>query len=635
MIRANISLPTLLQRGTMKKLLSFATFSVLALSLAACGGGGTNSGGVNATNNPVASEKEFVAGTVTGFGSVIVEGVRYDDSTAKVQLEYDPAAPKAAPVSDIKLGMQLIVKVAKAGFADSVVSGSEVLGPITSLATDGFVVAGQTIKISNDVASPTVFDGVANLAGLAVNDRVEVHGARDANNNVVATRIERKNPNDLLMTRVVGPIAALNTTAKTFTVGGLIVSYSDTTKLLPANVTLASLANGQVVAVFSSASPTAAGIVAKTIAVKKGLESQNPADADKAWVGGHIRDLNFASKTFNLKAVSVDASAATFSNGTASDLANARKVRVTGVFQGGVLKATDVKFAKAQGDALVELIGPVSSFVSSKSFLVRGVPVDASSTGVVFTNGTITNLGDGVAIKLKGAVVNDVVIPTSIEFVTTDENKVRSFVGEVQNFVVGADTFKLMGVNMKLAATATFKNSDQTASQKSEFGNTDKVQVRGAFEAGVFVVTEVVFGKGLSAVVTRAGGGITTVDGAAGVFKINGTIVRTNTNTTFNSSISNLKTGAHVEVEGTLVNGELVARKIEFQDAEDNVKAAVRGEVSDFVAATNFRLNGQKVNAANAVFENGKVTNLANGIQMEAKGKVVDGILIADVVKLK
>jgi Domain of unknown function (DUF5666) len=310
-------------------------------------------------------------------------------------------------------------------------------------------------------------------------------------------------------------------------------------------------------------------------------------------------------------------------------------VRVTGVFQGGVLKATDVKFAKAQGDALVELIGPVSSFVSSKSFLVRGVPVDASGTGVIFSNGTVTNLGDGVAIKLKGAVVNDIVIPTSIEFVTTDENKVRNFVGEVQSFVAGADTFKLMGVSMKLASTATFKNSDQTASQKSEFGNTDKVQVKGAFEAGVFVVTEVVFGKGLTAVITRAEGGITTVDAAAGVFKINGTIVRTNTNTTFNSAISNLKTGTRVEVEGTLVNGELVARKVEFHDAEDNVKASVRGEVSDYVSASNFRLNGQKVNAANAVFENGKITTIANGVQMEAKGKVVDGVLVADSVKFK
>jgi Domain of unknown function (DUF5666) len=273
--------------------------------------------------------------------------------------------------------------------------------------------------------------------------------------------------------------------------------------------------------------------------------------------------------------------------------------------------------------------------VSNKSFLVRGVPVDASGTGVSFVNGTVSNLGDGVAIKLKGAVVNDVVIPSSIEFVTTDENKIRNFMGEVQGFVAGADTFKLMGVNMKLAATATFKNSDQTLSQKSEFGNTDKVLVKGAFEAGVFVVTQVVFSKGLTAVITRAEGGITTIDAATGVFKINGTVVRTNTSTTFSGTTANLKTGVHVEVEGTLVNGELVARKIEFHDAEDNVKAAVRGDVTDYVSVNDFRLNGQKVDASNAVFDNGKASTIANGVQMEAKGKMVNGVLIADAVKFK
>ena len=126
--------------------------TALALALSACGGGGSNSansgasGSNSAANAAISSEKEFVSGTVTGFGSVIVEGVRYDDSNAKIQMEVDPAAPKSIPVSDLKLGMSVIIKILKAGLADTVVSGSEVLGPITSLTSDGFVVAGQTVK---------------------------------------------------------------------------------------------------------------------------------------------------------------------------------------------------------------------------------------------------------------------------------------------------------------------------------------------------------------------------------------------------------------------------------------------------------------------------------------------------------
>jgi Domain of unknown function (DUF5666) len=611
------------------------TASAIALALAACGGGGSSSGSPT-TSAPAVSEKEFVAGTVTGFGSVIVEGVRYDDSTAKVQFEYDPAAPKFAPVSDLKLGMQLVVKVAKAGFADSVVSGSEVLGSITSLASDGFVVAGQNVKISSDVASPTVFDGVANLAGLAVNDRVEVHGARDANNNVVATRVERKNPNDVVMTLVVGAIANLNTAAKTFNVGGLTITYTDASKLLPAGTLFTSLANGQVVAVFSSAAPTASGITAKTIAVKNSVAGLNPVDADKAQVGGRIRDLDFAAKTFKLNGFSVDAAAATFENGTISDLANARKVRVTGIFSGGVLKASSVKFAKAQGDAQVELIGPVTSFVSTSSFMVRGVPVDASGTGITFKNGTVANLADGVAIRFEGLVVNDVVKPTSIEFLTTPDDKVRGFAGEVSNYNANGDTFRLMGVEMKLASNATFKNGDLSVALKSDFGNTDKVQVRGAFQAGVFVVSEVIFRPGVGVVITRTEGGVTSIDLTAGIFKVNGTTVRVNANTQFEGSATNLlKPGARVEVQGTIVNGELVARTVEFNDAEDNIKASVRGEIADYVSINDFRLNGQKIDASKATFEGGTATGLVNGAKLEAKGSVVNGVLVAEKIRFK
>jgi Domain of unknown function (DUF5666) len=608
--------------------------AALALSISACGGGGSSG-----TNSPVAtnaaSEKEFVAGTVSGFGSVIVEGVRYDDSSAKVQIEYDPAAPKSAPVSDLKLGMQVVMKVLKTGAADTVVSSAEVLGPITSLTSDGFVVAGQNVKVSTDAASPTVFDGIANLASLAVNDRVEVHGARDANNNIVATRIERKNPSDIVMTRVVGTIANLNVTNKTFTVGGLVVTYSDLTKVLPATATAASLINGQVVAVFSLASPSANGITAKSISVKKSIDSINPIDADKAWVSGHIRDLNFSAKTFNLKGFSVDASAATFSNGTANDLANARKVRVVGIFENGTLKASAVKFAKSQGDAQVDLLGAITSFVSASSFTLRGVPIDASSSGITFVNGTAANLAQGVTIKISGASSDSVVKPTTIEFVTTPESRQTNFFGEVKNYSAVGDTFTLMNVNMKLAANAVFKNSDQSASTKAEFGNTDKVQVKGAFTAGLFEVSEVVFRNGPAAVITRIEGGVTTFDAATGVFKINGTTVRTTTGTTFDGTISNLRTGTRVEVEGTIVNGELVARTIEFHDAEDNVSASVTGIVSDFVSISDLRINGQKVDASKANAESSALARLANGVIAEAKGKVVNGVLLAERVRVR
>ena len=55
------------------------------------------------------------------------------------------------------------------------------------------------------------------------------------------------------------------------------------------------------------------------------------------------------------------------------------------------------------------------------------------------------------------------------------------------------------------------------------------------------------------------------VDLAAGVFRLNGTVVRVGPTTTFEGSRENLRSGTKVEVSGTVVAGELVASKVEVQ----------------------------------------------------------------------
>jgi hypothetical protein len=48
---------------------------------------------------------------------------------------------------------------------------------------------------------------------------------------------------------------------------------------------------------------------------------------------------------------------------------------------------------------------------------VKGQPVDASGPGVVFVNGTVANLGNGVQVNIEGSqVVNGVLIATRVAF---------------------------------------------------------------------------------------------------------------------------------------------------------------------------------------------------------------------------
>ena len=104
---------------------------LLCLFIAACGGG-VDSGGTG--GNASAS---YVSGPITGFGSVIVNEVRFDDSSASV------SDAEGAPRSrdDLKLGMTINLRGSpittdtsgsQSGNAASIVYASTILGPITS-----------------------------------------------------------------------------------------------------------------------------------------------------------------------------------------------------------------------------------------------------------------------------------------------------------------------------------------------------------------------------------------------------------------------------------------------------------------------------------------------------------------------
>lgn len=594
----------------------------LAALLAACGGGSGDvaGGGASTTGAQAAS------GTITGFGSVIVDGVRYDDSAATVKVEDDAAAPRTVSSADLKLGMRVDLRAADDGRASAVTVSSEVKGRIASLAADGFVVAGQTVKVSTDPAAPTVYEGVAGLSGLAVNDFVEVHGTRDADRNVVATRVEREDPSASPVVRVVGSIEQLDLANRAFVLGGLRVTWSDATRLLPAGVVLA---NDQRVAVWSDAAPVGNTLAAKSIVVKR----PGPQANDRAGVGGVIRQLDFAKKTFRVAGFDVDASAATFSKGTPGDLANGRRVRVRGAFAEDVLKATEVRFVRDQGDATVELTGVVTDFAGD-AFKVRGVPIDVSGAGVQFTGGTKANLADGVLVRIEGDVAGNVVVPRQVSFVTSEDGRARWLLGVVRGFDPVAGTFGLMNLDARLTDATVFRNGDSTPATRADFGNDDRVQVRGAFVSGVFVVAEVVFRPGVQLVVDRVEGSAYEVDLAAGVFRLNGTVVRVGPTTTFEGSRENLRSGTKVEVSGTVVAGELVASKVEVQAPSGDTASKVRGTIAEFVSAADFRVAGQRVDASAALVEPAGAT-LAEGRNVEVRGPVADGVLKATKVEVR
>ena len=125
-----------------------AHFLALALSLlmVACGGGSSNvAGGVGSGGSGLAE------GVVSGFGSIIVAGVEYDDSQATVASE---DAQGQSSLSEAKLGQRVRIVQSKAGVADTIQVLPQLRGTATSNqdAQGAFQMLGQTVQV---VATPT------------------------------------------------------------------------------------------------------------------------------------------------------------------------------------------------------------------------------------------------------------------------------------------------------------------------------------------------------------------------------------------------------------------------------------------------------------------------------------------------
>jgi hypothetical protein len=368
-------------------------------ALSGCGGGGDAGGIASIASVGSGGTGSFSSGAITGFGSIIVNGVRFDDSQARIT---DDDGVVHNP-DDLKLGMVVSITAStittgvsgSSATATSITFGSELRGPITSISGQALVVLGQTVQVGAD----TVFDDgiIGGLAGLLVGQIIEVHGFADpSTNQILATRIERDASAATL--KLQGQVQALNTTAKTFTIGSVTISYAGiAAPALPAN-----LANGLLVQVVLAPAPATGTRTALSVR-PVAQQVEDHADAE---LEGTV--TAFTSVTsFSVNGVAVDASKASFPNGNAALKLGAR-VEVEGSTVNDVLVASEVK---VENEAEVEnqefeLHGAVTNLnATSKTFVIRGVTVSFAGA-VRFDNGDATLLamvnGTSAIVEVRG-----------------------------------------------------------------------------------------------------------------------------------------------------------------------------------------------------------------------------------------
>jgi hypothetical protein len=210
------------------------TGTALVMALAAlggCGGGGGSSvagGGVGGSGIAVAS-----VGTVTGFGSVIVNGVTYATGDAEIFIENaSMGAGDEALVQHLSTGM--VVRVEGVLNADGSATASRVFfngdlrGPVESIIeldpySSQLVILGQTV-----VLGPFCVFRNTTVADIAVGMVLKVSGHSDESGQIQATYVQKIGdalpPNGAVKLR--GLVQSVDAQARTYTVNALTVDFS-------------------------------------------------------------------------------------------------------------------------------------------------------------------------------------------------------------------------------------------------------------------------------------------------------------------------------------------------------------------------------------------------------------------------
>jgi Domain of unknown function (DUF5666) len=388
----------------------------VALMLTACGGGGNDAAPNNSASANLVSE-----GVISGFGSVIVNGVRFDDSKAKVEDE-DEEENSARSKDDLRLGMVVSVSGSSAGTtgtASAISFGSTLKGPVQSIdsvtitgtttgTTTGtnststtaagshtLVVLGQTVLIG----AWTVFDPISlpnGFASIGAGNVLEVHGhLSPALNRLVATRINKENNANAY--KITGNVSSLNAASKSFKIGTEMFSYAN---INPEKLRV-TLADGLTIKVRLATVQATTGTWTAT-RIKPAKKAM--PDRIKAEVEGLITAFTSATN-FSVNGLVVDASNASFPKGTAT-LALGVRVEVKGTVVDGKLVATVVKTEdRDRGedeDNEIELHGNISALdTTAKTFMLRGLAVSYAGN-VSFQRGLASNLVNGASVEVKG-----------------------------------------------------------------------------------------------------------------------------------------------------------------------------------------------------------------------------------------
>lgn len=457
----------------------------VAILIAACGGGGgETTAGIDGRGAPV-RVGVVSTGTISGFGSIIVNGVRYDTSNATFDIDDQPGSESDLAVGQVVTIVGSTDENGQDAQADTVSFDDLVEGPVESVdaANSSFVVLGQTVRVNVD----TVFDddfSPSSLGGVAVGQVVEVSGFVDSTGGFLATYVELED--GMSDFEVTGVVANLDPGLMTFEINSLVVDYS--------NAMLEDFPNGGPENGQTVEAEGLLGSGGELVATRVEFEGDGELDADDGddvEIEGLI--TRFASATdFDVNGIPVTTNSTTvFENGSANDLALDVVVEVEGeVDANGVVVADRIEFEQ---EGTLELRGLVEATTASSVTLLG---IEATVTAKT----DFDDQRDGGAFGLADIVVGDYIEVlgyddngnlTLTRLERDDDTGISEVIGPVS--AVNEPDFTAVGVTIRTDAETEFEENETEIDAADFFASAlgATVEVEGDYAGGVLTAESV------------------------------------------------------------------------------------------------------------------------------------------------
>ena len=474
-----------------KSILNIAVTTATAITIAACSSGGSDVAGIGGSGvTPVGFTS---SGTITGFGSVVVNGVEFfTNSDTSYTVEDDSNSSESA----LKVGMVVFVDGSiddngTTGTATGIRYDDSLEGPVSSITaappatstnrSRELIILGTTVIVNE---TTTVIDNSSSFTfdTLAAGTNIEVSGFPDVNGAIVATYIEEKDPfvADQTIVEIKGIIEDSDGSTQ-FNIGNLTVnvtSNTDTSDLL------GGLANGTFVEVKGTlSSPTSTSLTATKVEPE---DNSLGNDRDEVEIEGIITRY-VDDSDFYIDGYPVDASNAAIKP-SGLVLKENMRIEAEGSVVNGVLVAKEIE----SEDEEAEVSARASNVNLGNNSFELNFPSTGQSVTVIVNSNTeyddkendsptfgLNEILDNDYIEVEGVEIDNngavAVLASKVERDQPDDILLQGIVTEGSGT---SSTITVLGIDYDVSGSTVFYDIDeQTTLSQSEFFDTSNAQL--------------------------------------------------------------------------------------------------------------------------------------------------------------